>query len=176
VTWKLGHPVAFFAAMYTDLLQLEEELDQFLYDFGYQAVHLQIATHGRDRRFRLFIDRVDGQPVTISDCSAMAHQVQLFLEAKAIYNENSSLELSSAGVDRLLKRDRDFERFLGSEVKVVFRKEGHKETVQGELSSFTDDLLLISQGVAEGAELSVSVPRGDVVQVNLVPKLDFRRS
>ena len=162
--------------MYMDMLQLEEELDEFLYDFGYQAVNLQIATHGKDKRFRLFIDRVDGQPVTIADCSAMAHQVTLFLEMKGLYNQNSSLELSSAGVDRILKRDRDFERYLGSQVKVSYTRDGHKETVTGELASFNDESLVVTLDGPQGEEKTLLISRRDISQVNLVPKLDFRRS
>jgi ribosome maturation factor RimP len=158
--------------MYTDILQLEEELDEFLYDFGFQAVNLQIATHDRNKRFRLFIDRVDGNPVTIDDCGMVARQVELFLQMRGLYNSNASLELSSAGVDRLLKRNRDFERFLGSEVKVVYSEEGQKRTLVGELSSFSDDVLVILPVESDG-DASHSISRRSIDKVNLVPKLSF---
>jgi ribosome maturation factor RimP len=158
--------------MYTDILQLEEELDEFLYDFGFQAVNLQIATHNRNKLFRLFVDRVDGNPVTIADCSAVARQVELFLEMKELYNDNTSLELSSAGVDRLLKRNRDFERYLGEEVKVIYSEEGQKRTLVGELSSFSDDVLVILPEQSEGST-TLSISRGTIEKVNLVPKLSI---
>lgn len=169
----VGCTVAFFSAMTTDLLKLEEELDEFLYDFGFQAVDLQTGSHGRSRFFRLFLDRVDGQPVTISDCSFLAPQIKLFLEMKNFYNDQSSLEVSSAGLDRVLKRDRDYEQFLGCEVKVSYFAGNEKRVLIGKLSSFNDDILVVTTCDAEGQPSSQQVSRSSLRRVNLVPSMEF---
>lgn len=182
--------MAFFMQMYTDLLQLEDELDGFVYDFGYQVVDLIHAGGRTTRTFRLFIERVSGDPVSIDDCGQLARQVILFLEMKGVYNDKTSLEVSSAGLDRVLKRDRDFERYLGSEVKVTWRDGTVKKSIIGELASFTDEILAIAtaddiskagtkqvraaKGVAAPVELTtISVERGSLERVSLVPKVEF---
>jgi len=166
-----GRQVAFFV-MYTDLLKLEEELDEFLRDFGFQAVDLNIAGRGPGRVFRLFIDSIDPVPVTIDDCSALSPQVRLFLEMKGVYNDKSSLEVSSGGLDRVLKRDRDFEKYLGHEVKVAHLSGPKKETLTGELSSFTDDFIVVT--IVEGGEPRAhKIQRNTLDRVNLVPKLEL---
>lgn len=162
-----------FCAMYTDILKLEEELDEFIYDFGYQTVDLQIAGRGRDRLFRLFIDRVDGEPVTIDDCSAMASQVRLFLESKGVYNDKSSLEVSSGGLDRVIKRNRDYERYIGSDVRVSFYDGARKQSIEGELTTFTDDMLVITRKQGNSEPDSVRISRENVIRTNLVPHLEI---
>lgn len=156
--------------MYTDMLQLEEELDEFLYDYGYQLVDFVIAGKGPSRIYRVLFEHVGDEKITIDDCSGMAPQVRLFLEMKGVYNEKSSLELSSGGLDRVLKRDRDFEKFLGREVKVRFFDGQHKVTLKGQLASFTDRKLMIVP--SEGGE-TVQVDRGSVEKANLVPNVEF---
>ena len=168
--------MAFFVRqveMYVDMLKLEEELDEFLYDFGFQVVDLQTAGTAVRRIFRLFVDRVDHGPVTIDDCCALAPQVQLFLEMRGMYSDNCTLEVSSGGLDRVLKRSRDFERYLGHEVKVSYFEGANKQTLVGELSSFSDDMLVIT--TKEGREQSHAryVERGSLERVNLVPHVEI---
>jgi len=159
--------------MYVDQLQLEDELDQYLYGFGYQLVDLHVRGADSGRIFRVFIDRVDELPVTLSDCAQMAPQVVLFLEAKSIYNDRCCLELSSAGLDRVLKRNRDFERYLGQQVKVTYFAGQQRETKIGELTSFTDDTLLISLPNVKGECQTKVIERGDLERVSLVPQFEI---
>jgi len=161
-----------FCAMYKDILQLEEELDEFLYDFGYQVVDLQITGRNSNRLYRLFIEHVDAEPVTIDDCGKLAPQVRLLLETRGIYDNNSSLEMSSGGLDRVLKRNRDFERYLGRQVKVGFHEGPQKKSLTGELSSFNDDVLVITCESGDDAQTH-QIDRGSITKVNLVPQVEF---
>jgi ribosome maturation factor RimP len=152
------------------MLQLEEELDEFLYDFGFQLVDFVITGKGPLRIYRVMFEHVGDEKLSIDDCSSMAPQVRLFLEMKGVYNDRSSLELSSGGLDRVLKRERDFEKYLGREVKVRYFDGQSKVTIKGQLASFTDRLLMIAP--TDGGE-TVKVERGSAEKVNLVPKLEF---
>ena len=153
-------------------MQLEDELDRMLHDFGYQMVDLQSVGQKGRRAFRLFIDRVDGGPVTTGDCAAVSRQVQLYLESKNQFADNSTLEVSSAGLDRVLKRERDFERFLGSKAAVTWFDGQQRRTLQGELSSFTDEVLVMDPG---DGRPSVQIPRREVEKARLVPQVEFGR-
>lgn len=158
--------------MYTDLLKLEDELDEFLHDFGFQVVDLQTAGRSSSRLVRLFLERIDGEPVTIDDCSAVSPQVRLFLEARGLFDDSTAMEVSSGGLDRVLKRDRDFERYLGSQVRVAYFEGQRKQTLSGALSSFTDDWLVISTE-EEGETRGRQIERGRLARVNLVPQLEL---
>lgn len=159
--------------MYTDLLQLENELDAFLYHFGYQVIDLQSAGLGGNRVFRLFVERVDNAPVSIDDCSSIAPQVVLFLEQKRVYTDRCSLEVSSGGVDRLLKRDRDLERYLGSQIRTTFHEGAAKRTLEGELLSFTDEVVVLMPAgdALDGSALTIA--RSNIDRMRLVPQLEF---
>jgi ribosome maturation factor RimP len=172
--------------MYIDLLQLEEELDKFLYDFGFLVVDLKTAgMRGRGRTFRLFVERVDRAPISIDDCGAVARQVVLFLELKGVYDDHCSLEVSSGGVDRVLKRERDYEHYLGSLVKARYFNGSKPESITGALRSFTDEVLVIELtpeqpaqeqkggAAGEAAPRVVQVPRASLERVNLVPVLEI---
>jgi ribosome maturation factor RimP len=159
--------------MYTDLIQLEKELDEFLYHFGYQVIDLQSAGLGRNRIFRLFVERVDHEPVTIDDCGSVAPQVVLFLEQKRVYTDNCSLEVSSGGLDRLLKHNRDLEQYIGSRIRVTFHENGQKSTVEGELLSFTDEVVMLSLTNASADASALAVSRANVEKMRLAPVLEF---
>lgn len=163
--------------MYTDALQLEEELDKLVYDYGFQIADLVVSGRAPHKTFRIFVDRVDGERVTIADCSALSRQVTLFLEAKGVYTRECSLELGSAGLDRVLKRPRDFERFLGKEVRVTHHSGGQKQTLNAELTSFNDEALLLTPigpgGPASGVR---TVALAEIDRVSLVPNIDMRKS
>jgi ribosome maturation factor RimP len=159
--------------MYTDLIQLENELDEFLYNFGYQVIDLQSAGLGKNRLFRLFIDRVDNAPTTVDDCSAIAPQVVLFLEQKKLYDDRCSLEVSSGGLDRLLKRDRDLERYLGSKIRVTVHEGSVKRTLEGELLSFTDDVVVVMPAEAAAEAKALMLARANVDRIRLVPQVEF---
>jgi ribosome maturation factor RimP len=159
--------------MYTDALQLEDELDKLLYDYGFQLADLQVIGRSHGRTFRLFIDRVDGAPVTLADCAALSPQVELFLQSKRIYNERSLLEVSSAGLDRVLKRDRDLERFLGADIRVTFFDSGQRKTIEGELSSFSDEVLVVTPPPVKGEVKALQIERRNVERVHLVPHVEI---
>ena len=163
--------------MYTDALQLEEELDKLLYDYGFQVVDLVVSGRMPHKTFRIFVDRVDGGRVTIADCSALSRQVALFLEAKGVYSRECSMELGSAGLDRVLKRPRDFERYLGREVKVTHHSGGQKETLTAELTSFNDEQLVLTPLGLGGPLTSVrSVALAEIDRVSLVPSIDMKQA
>ncbi len=70
---------------------------------------------------RLFIERPDGAPITFEDCAAVDRGLDPVLEGAEfdqVLPQGFTLEVSSPGVDRPLKRPADFERFRGSRVRL----------------------------------------------------------
>jgi len=75
---------------------------------------------------RLFIDREQGG-VHVDDCAAVSRQVSACLEAEDLISHAYTLEVSSPGAERPLKRLEDFVRFAGRRVRIKL-----KEPVNGE--------------------------------------------
>ncbi len=68
---------------------------------------------------RLFIDKPGG--VNLDDCAFISHQVEDLIEVEDIIPQRYFLEVSSPGLDRVLKKERDFQRFCGEKASVRTR-------------------------------------------------------
>lgn len=82
---------------------------------GYELVDLEFANHGR--LMRVFIDKADG--VDVEDCARVSNHLTRLLTVEGL--DYDRLEVSSPGLDRALKRPRDFARFVGERAQVKVR-------------------------------------------------------
>lgn len=98
------------------MLDLHTLLEQSLTQIGYELVDLEIS--GRGKLLRLFIDKPGG--VNIDDCALVSEHVSHLL---AVENDvdYDRLEVSSPGLDRILKKESDFTRFAGNRVLLKMR-------------------------------------------------------
>jgi ribosome maturation factor RimP len=81
---------------------------------GYELVGTERAANGL---LRLYIDKPGG--ITVDDCAAVSHQVSRVLAVENVSYDR--LEVSSPGLDRLLRSERDFARFAGQRARVRMR-------------------------------------------------------
>jgi len=94
-----------------DVLKLVETTVSGL---GYEFVDMERAGRGL---LRVFIDKPEG--ISVDDCQAVSNQLtRLFLVENVDYDR---LEVSSPGLDRLLKKEADFVRFTGQKVQIKLR-------------------------------------------------------
>lgn len=82
---------------------------------GYELVDVQASNGGR--LLRLFIDKPGG--ITLDDCAAISRHLTRVLAVEGIDYER--LEVSSPGLDRPLRKERDFVRFAGQKAEVRMR-------------------------------------------------------
>jgi len=82
---------------------------------GYELVDVQASNGGR--LLRLFIDKPGG--VTVDDCAGLSRHLTRVLAVEGIDYER--LEVSSPGLDRPLRKERDFVRFAGQKAEVRMR-------------------------------------------------------
>lgn len=96
-------------------MDLQELLETTLTGLGYELVDLDRS--GRGRLLRIFIDKPGG--IGVDDCAAVSHHLMRVLAVEDIaYNR---LEVSSPGLDRLLKKEQDFARFAGHKARIKVR-------------------------------------------------------
>ncbi len=91
-------------------------LERSLTQLGYELVDLEISNRGK--LLRLFIDKPEG--ITIDDCVLVSNQVGNLLAVEHDIDYDR-LEVSSPGLDRVLKKHSDFERFAGERAQVKLR-------------------------------------------------------
>ena len=104
--------------MFEDVREtLGPRLERIVAFAGMELVHFEARRESGGTVLRLYIDREGG--VTLDDCARVSRQVSAELDADDPIPGRYTLEVSSPGLDRPLTRDRDFERFTGSQVRVV---------------------------------------------------------
>lgn len=159
---KMGlAPIFCFWKLKLTMADLHTLLEQAVSQIGYEMVDLEIS--GRGKLLRLFIDKPGG--VNIDDCAMVSEQVSNLLAVEHDIDYDR-LEVSSPGLDRVLKKDTDFERFAGNKVNLKVRMpvDGRK--------NFSGKLLGIDQGMVkidcEGVERALD--RSNIDKARLVPE------
>lgn len=145
---------------------VDELLTVPLSEAGFELVDVEYVRE-RNWILRLYVDKAGG--VDLSDCREASETAGAILDEKDLIPGNYMLEVSSPGIDRVIKKDKDIVKFAGEAVDVkLFAPlvEGRKETknftaVLGGLSEAGDVIL-----TPEGKE-SVSVSKDKIAQMRL---------
>ncbi|HEX4647665.1 MAG TPA: ribosome maturation factor RimP [Steroidobacteraceae bacterium] len=113
-------------------------LEPLLGRLGYELIELEYAPGTARALLRLYIDREGG--VGLDDCERVSREVSSLLEVEDPIPSAYTLEVSSPGFDRLLRKPAHFGRFLGSRVFVEL-----KEPRAGR-RRYTGTLLTVDEG------------------------------
>lgn len=106
---------------------------------GYEFVDVELAKEHGAAFLRIFVDKEGG--MSLDDCALYHHAIQKDLEDL----EYDYLEISSPGVDRPLKRPRDFERAQGERVEVkLYRALDGAKQYTGQLVGLVEDQVVIA--------------------------------
>jgi ribosome maturation factor RimP len=99
---------------------LQDIAEQTVTGLGYELVEIERSAGGL-LRITIDLPWTPGaeQYVTVEDCEKVTRQLQFALEVDEI--EYTRLEVSSPGLDRPLRNDRDFERFAGELVDITLK-------------------------------------------------------
>nr|WP_307992459.1 ribosome maturation factor RimP [uncultured Niameybacter sp.] len=137
-------------------------LEPILAEFKYELVDVEFVKEGPTYYLRIFIDKDGG--VTIEDCRLTSRAIEEVLDEKDIIEPAYMLEVSSPGLDRVIKKPQDFERFKGEVVDVkLYTAINKQKNLQGELVNKTEETLTICD---EDGEI-IEIPMSNVVVVRL---------
>ena len=111
---------------------------------------------------RIYVDESGG--ITLDDCARVSREIGDLIEVKDIFDQGYVLEVSSPGLNRRLKKEKDFERAVGKNIKIrmAIPLEG-QQNFRGSLQSFQDGILCLSV-----KDDLILLPYGDVEKANLV--------
>lgn len=117
--------------------QVEELIAPLVEAAGMELVDVEYVRE-HDRFLRVYIDREGG--VDLDDCGRLSEQISEVLDEADPIAENYLLEVSSPGVDRIIKKDRDIARFTGRKVDVkLYSAQDGKKEFTAELGGLTED-------------------------------------
>lgn len=146
-------------------MDLHELLETTVTGLGYEVVDVEQSPRGRV--LRVFIDQPGkAGGVDVEDCALVSNQLSRVLAVENV--DYDRLEISSPGLDRVLKKAADFERFAGSVINLRLRLPlAGRRNFNGILQGCQDGKVRLTIDTGE-VELDLS----NVDKARLVPKFD----
>ncbi len=122
----------------------EEWITPILERMGFELVDVEYVKEGGTWYLRAYIDKEGG--ITVNDCEAVAREMNVILDREDYIEESYVFEVSSPGLGRPLKKEKDFARSMGSKVEIrTYRAIGHKKEFYGVLSAYDETTVTIEQ-------------------------------
>jgi len=143
----------------------ENILVPILDELGFELWDVEYVKEGPDYYLRAYIDKEEG--ITIDDCVEVSHKLSDALDADDFIDDAYILEVSSPGLGRQLKKDKEFERSIGRDVDVKTYKAIDKEKeFTGVLKAFDEKTITLETSNGE-----MIFEKSDIAVVKL--SLDF---
>lgn len=147
--------------------QVAELAEPIIESLDMELVEVEFVKEGKDWVLRIYIYKKGG--VSIDDCVAVNDQISSVLDEQDPIKTPYLLEVSSPGLDRPLKNDRDFERYAGETVDVALYApdENKKKEYTGTLVGLDDNRNIIIE-VADGEKVSFEQKKVSTVKRAIV--------
>lgn len=129
------------------MASIEEKVEKLLKPTiektGYELYDVEYAKEGKNYFLRIFIDKQEG--IDLNDCEKVNDVINDLLDEADFIKEQYFLEVSSPGIERVLKKDKHLEQNIGKEVQIkLFKKDedGQKE-YKGILQEFNEEKIIV---------------------------------
>ena len=140
------------------MAKIEERVEELIKDkienIGYTLYDVEYAKEGPNYYLRIFIDSEKG--IDLDDCEKVSNEINEKLDEADYIKEQYFLEVSSPGVERILRKDRHLEQNIGKQVEAkLFKKDenGSKNYI-GELKKFDEETVTIDEVIIERKNIS----------------------
>ncbi len=148
------------------MAKIEEKVEQLVKDkienIGFDLYDVEYAKEGPNYYLRIYIDSPKG--INLNDCEKVSNEINDMLDEADYIKEQYYLEVSSAGVERVLRKDKHLEQNIGKKVEVkLFKKDtkGNKEYI-GKLEKFDLETITIK------TEEEIKIERKDIAQIKTI--------
>ncbi len=139
----------------------EEILIPIVDEFGFELVDVEYVKEGSTWYLRAYIDKPGG--ITVDDCEVVSRRLSDILDEKDYIDDAYIMEVSSPGLGRPLKKEKDFKRSLGEEVEIrTYRMVEKRKEFIGILSTYDEKTVTIEE---DGT--SRTFDKGDIALIRL---------
>ena len=131
-------------------------------EMNFELVDVEYVKEGGNYFLRAYIDKGGG--ITINDCETVSRRLSDLLDEADFIPDSYILEVSSPGLGRPLKKDKDFARSIGKKVEIrLFQAVNRNKEFTGVLSAYDKDSVTITQ---EDSEVII-IPRSGIALIRL---------
>ena len=144
--------------------KVENLLQKKIQSIGYELYDVEYAKEGKNYFLRIYIDKPEG--IDLNDCEKVNNEIMEDLDKADYIKEQYFLEVSSPGIERVLRKDKHLEKNIGNEIIVkLFKKdENSKKEYQGILKAYTNETITIQ--IID--EKEITIDRKNISQIKTV--------
>lgn len=143
-------------------LKTEKLLEPLMNENNFELVDVEYVKEGGNNFLRAYIDKDGG--ITVDDCELVSRALSDLLDEHDFIPDAYILEVSSPGLGRQLKKEKDYKRSIDKEVEIKLYKAINKQKeLFGILVSYNDDTVTIEQD----DESRIEIPRSNIAIIRL---------
>ena len=146
--------------------KVEKLLEPIIEKEGYELYDVEYAKEGKNYFLRIFIDNEKG--IDLNDCEKVNDGINDLLDTADYIKEQYFLEVSSTGVEKVLRKDKHLADNIGVEVEVnLFKPINKQKEFVGILENFNDDEITLKV-----QENEIKLNRKDISQIKTIYNWD----
>ena len=148
--------------------QIEQLAVPVLQEHGAELVDLEFVHDHGQWVLRFFLDRPGG--ITLDDCAAISDHLGRILDATDLITQSYSLEVSSPGLNRPLRKESDYVRFAGERVDVtLYAPLNGRRHYRGRLHGFKDGVVQVE----DYTQQVFALPLAQIAKARLDPEIEI---
>ena len=143
--------------------KVENLLKEKIENIGYDLYDVEYAKEGKNYFLRIIIDKPEG--IDLNDCEKVNNEITDMLDEANYIKEQYFLEVSSPGIERVIRKEKHLKQNIGQEVQVkLFRKDQNgKKEYQGKLLDYTSENITI-----QTSEEKINIERKNISQIRTI--------
>ena len=146
------------------MASIEERVESLLKEkieaIGYELYDVEYSKEGKNYFLRIFIDKPEG--IDLNDCEKVNNEIDEILDEADYIKEQYFLEVSSPGIERIIRKEKQIKKYIGHEINIkLFKKDknGNKE-YQGILKAFDQENIELEE--------NIKIERKNIAQIKTV--------
>lgn len=125
--------------------KIEILIEPKIQELGYNLYDVEYAKEGKEYYLRIYIDKDSG--ISLEDCELVSNNINDILDKADYIKEQYFLEVSSPGVERILKKDKHLKNNIGAKIQIkLFKQLDGKKQYEGILNEFDNESIKIQTG------------------------------
>ena len=148
------------------MASIEEKIESLvtkpINNLGYDVYDVQYVKEGKDYYLRIFIDKQEG--IDLNDCEKVNNEINNLLDEADYIKDQYFLEISSTGIERILRKDKHLKYNIGKMIEVkLFKPINKQKTIEGPLNNFDKDFILL-----KADENEIKIDRKDISVIKTI--------
>lgn len=148
------------------MAKIEEKVESLIepkvQELGYNLYDVEYVKEGKEYYLRVYIDKDTG--ISLEDCELVSNNINELLDQADYIKEQYFLEVSSPGIERILKKDKHLKDNIGAKVQIkLFKPVNGKKQYEGILKNFNESNIEI-----ETASAKLEIERQNIGQIKTI--------